>query len=279
MSGQRDGPGSSTRAAVDLPRHRHNDESERSTGSRRDPYKAVGAAMRAAMDAACHAEPPLRPREWRVLAAVVSITASWSRLEDEVSHGQLQVLTGIAERRTLARELRSLAQRGIVMYEPGDSTPGGGRTLSRVGLAPGRPIPPVDPDPRSLLTPGQDGHRPPVDPGTRPPVGTDPPPEYVPEEDLSPHARALMRAGASVTEAREIIEVIEADPEIRAPKGYLRTLQRNGDLAAMVTRHREQRPTPTPPWCGECDESSRLRDLGDGFVRCAECHPLAEVVA
>jgi hypothetical protein len=33
------------------------------------------------------------------------------------------------------------------------------------------------------------------------------------------------------------------------------------------------RPDPKPPWCGECDERTRL--AGDPPGRCAACHPLA----
>lgn len=34
---------------------------------------------------------------------------------------------------------------------------------------------------------------------------------------------------------------------------------------------------PRPEWCGECDASTRLRDLGTGSAvyRCPNCHPLA----
>lgn len=35
-------------------------------------------------------------------------------------------------------------------------------------------------------------------------------------------------------------------------------------------------PKPRPPWCGSCDESTRLVELPGGTVaRCATCHPLA----
>jgi zinc knuckle protein len=29
-----------------------------------------------------------------------------------------------------------------------------------------------------------------------------------------------------------------------------------------------------PPWCGSCDETTRLVDLGDKMKRCTACHPL-----
>lgn len=129
----------------------------------RDPLGAVGAAVRNALGAATSADPPLRVREWRVLAAVVQLTGAYTRLEDTVSHHQLGRHAGLDkphERRTLARELRSLSSRGLITYTPGTSTPDGGRTTSRIGL------PPADTDPRHESTPGQD--RPPVGTGTDP---------------------------------------------------------------------------------------------------------------
>lgn len=33
----------------------------------------------------------------------------------------------------------------------------------------------------------------------------------------------------------------------------------------------------TPGWCGECEESTRLIDTGQGFDRCPDCHPAAHV--
>lgn len=36
-------------------------------------------------------------------------------------------------------------------------------------------------------------------------------------------------------------------------------------------------PVPKPEWCGECDETSRMRDVSDGSVmRCPLCHPLGK---
>lgn len=29
-----------------------------------------------------------------------------------------------------------------------------------------------------------------------------------------------------------------------------------------------------PPWCGTCDERTRLVDLGEMMGRCVQCHPL-----
>jgi Zinc knuckle len=30
-----------------------------------------------------------------------------------------------------------------------------------------------------------------------------------------------------------------------------------------------------PPWCGGCDQATRLLDYGTHMQRCAKCHPLA----
>lgn len=34
-----------------------------------------------------------------------------------------------------------------------------------------------------------------------------------------------------------------------------------------------------PPWCGECDETSRWEDAGDGWRRCPRCHPVNAAAA
>lgn len=39
-------------------------------------------------------------------------------------------------------------------------------------------------------------------------------------------------------------------------------------------------PATKPPWCGKCNETSRLRERDDGTVfRCPACHPLAQETA
>lgn len=153
------------------------------------------------LTAAASASPPLRPRTWRVLAAVLSLTSTWTRLEDHVPHGQIAQAAGLdkpSDRRAVARELRELADRGLIVYRPGTSRPGEPRTSSVVGL----PQPPVDMDPRSgaedghVPTPGR--HRPAVGTdrrsetattpgrsGARPPVGTDPPSLHTPTDPSS----------------------------------------------------------------------------------------------
>ncbi|WP_143087052.1 helix-turn-helix domain-containing protein [Geodermatophilus ruber] len=54
-------------------------------------------------------------------------------------------------------------------------------------------------------------------------------------------------------------------------------------VACMRARERHERqqaeadrPPPRPPWCGECDERTRLRETPDGLAqRCRQCHPNA----
>lgn len=76
-----------------------------------------------------HASPPLRPRTQRVLMGVVTLTSTWTRLTDRVGHDQLAAACGVTDRRALRRELRELADRGLIVY-----TPGSGRTRSVLGL-------------------------------------------------------------------------------------------------------------------------------------------------
>jgi len=149
---------------------------------RRDPLSDVQAATRGVLIAAATGEPPLRPRTWRVLSAVLAVTATWTKLEDEAPHGQLGNLCGLdkpSDRRNLSRELRHLAERGLIVYRPGSSVAGRQRTLSVVGLppvspdreslstTPGQDRPPVqkdDPRSETHTTPGRNGHGPPVGP-------------------------------------------------------------------------------------------------------------------
>lgn len=42
-----------------------------------------------------------------------------------------------------------------------------------------------------------------------------------------------------------------------------------------MTPHAALKPPPKPPWCGECDEATRLVETGDGMARCLACHPLS----
>jgi Zinc knuckle len=46
----------------------------------------------------------------------------------------------------------------------------------------------------------------------------------------------------------------------------------DGHIAANCT-NREIDSSGKPPWCGICDETTRLIDAGDLAARCQQCHP------
>jgi hypothetical protein len=83
---------------------------------------------------------------------------------------------------------------------------------------------------------------------------------------LAPKVEQLLAAGWS-----------EADLERRLTGGA----DSDHSPAATVVRRVERFPLPKgvptperPPWCGECDEHTRLRENAAGDpVRCPDCHP------
>lgn len=88
-------------------------------------------------------------------------------------------------------------------------------------------------------------------------------------------------------EAEAIAAALEADPDVRDPFAYLLAISAAGadQIGEFLGRMRRQlaadepsaaRPAK-PPWCGECDEHTRLAELPDGqMTRCIRCHPLAQ---
>ena len=86
-------------------------------------------------------------------------------------------------------------------------------------------------------------------------------------------------------EAEAIAAELEADPDIRDPFAYLLAISAAGadQIGEFLGRMRRQLPAqdpgtgpPKPPWCGECDEQTRLVDReGDHPARCIRCHPLS----
>ena len=102
-------------------------------------YVEAAKAARATFARAREAEPALTAREWRMLTAVVDLTALYSRMMDRVSHKQLQKLAGISDSRTVRRLLHKLADRGLIVYVPGRGAPSDrepARNFSAVGLLP-----------------------------------------------------------------------------------------------------------------------------------------------
>ncbi len=194
---------------------------EGSNGRRpRDSYRDVGESTRAVLQAAATAEPPLRPREWRVLSAVLQVTATWSRLQDRVTHEQLAPLCGLdkpTDRRDLARELRSLATRGLIVYEPGVSLPGERRRPSTVGL------PPVEIHQVSDVSPPVEIHQ--VSEGS-PPVDLDTDPRWSrlsPPVDLDTDSRCastvLPRSTEAFPEKRSELSSFDLPSEVRDQPG------------------------------------------------------------
>lgn len=196
----------------------------------RAPLADVQTATRQVLTSAAVADPPLRPRAWRVLAAVLALTSTWTKLEDTAGHTQIGALAGFDmdnghHRRNLARDLHDLADRGLIVYLPGSSIPGEKRTPSTVGL----PRPPVGTDPQSNgETPGR--NRPPVDsttpgrkrtttPGRKhdgPPVGTDPPSLHNSEGENHPSIDGRTD-GASYEEWKDqVFEKIRDSPKVPA---------------------------------------------------------------
>jgi hypothetical protein len=111
-------------------------------------------------------------------------------------------------------------------------------------------------------------------------------------EASRPHSRdprlVLLGLDETVTdaEADTIAAALEADPDVRDPFAYLLAISAAGadQTGEFLSRMRRQlgtqppgiSPPPKPPWCGECDEQTRLVDReGDHPARCIRCHPLS----
>lgn len=217
----------------------------------RDPYPEVGAALRELTSRA--ASTPLRAREYRVLLAVVGVTASWSRLRDTVSVGQLEDATAM-DRRSIRRALAELSARGLIRYTPGDSPKGERRTVSTVALPTpndrGSTEPPVTggpPAPGTNGDRGSSGHRPGVH-ETRDRGSTRPPFREVPEKS-SEDARASAPATTTDDEHQDnhqpqVLDAIDAIAHVRHDLADLIRHDTDGHIAAAVRPHVD-RLTPT----------------------------------
>ena len=98
--------------------------------STREHGAVVGPALRAAITRVNEADPRLGAGELRVFMAVIARTASWSRLEDSVTHAVLAEIAGV-DRETLRRALRRLSELGAIEY-----LPGAGKRYSSIALPP-----------------------------------------------------------------------------------------------------------------------------------------------
>jgi len=81
----------------------------------RDTYADVGAAIRQAHERACEAG-DLTARDWRILSAVLTLVASYSRMRDRLTSAQVAAAAGVHER-TAQKCLTRLRDRGIIMRE------------------------------------------------------------------------------------------------------------------------------------------------------------------
>jgi DNA-binding MarR family transcriptional regulator len=78
---------------------------------------------------------------------------------------------------------------------------------------------------------------------------------------------AVSEALAGGWNAEDLVAHLGASPEgVRSPYAVLKA--RLADLPAPPAR-----PTPRPSWCGECHQTTRLRDTATGAMRCPSCHP------
>lgn len=106
--------------------------------SGRDPYAEVGKALRSTLQDAASADPPLRLWEWRVFAAVIAQTASWSKFEDSLPHAEilkfLEREPNRDNRREVSKAINTLAERGFIGYVPGYTEPTGAKYPSEVSL-------------------------------------------------------------------------------------------------------------------------------------------------
>ena len=85
--------------------------------SDRDPYRDCGAAMRAAVERANAIRPQLKAAQRRVLDAVLVLTASFSRLSDEVYVADVAAIAQVHER-TARKALLRLAAEGVIEWTP-----------------------------------------------------------------------------------------------------------------------------------------------------------------
>jgi len=98
---------------------------QRNPSTPRDSYAAVGQAMRQSIERAARAK--LGARDHRVHAAVLALTASWSKLADETSLKQIASIAFAIEpddvegwhRTKVAVSLKRLSELGIVAYAAG----------------------------------------------------------------------------------------------------------------------------------------------------------------
>jgi hypothetical protein len=219
--------------------------------------------------------------------------------------------TGMSEH-TIRRALADLARAGYEMREQADTDWRGRPVFAYKGRALRFRVPPLKPRQSPPDMAGLTAQSPPDMAGlTRPkasqirrkgepnpsqrsadladPVSPDPPKSPSLSRESDPRA-LLAGLGATEREIDDIITTIKNDPNVRSPAAYIRATLANGDGPELLDRARRalaaqdaaewDAPPPRPPWCGQCDEQTRLIALesNDGkpmMKRCPRCHPLA----
>lgn len=166
---------------------------ETSGGPSRARFADAGEAARSVLARAAAASPPLTQREWRVLAAVLQVTTTYSKLSDRVWKTQLGEAAGGLEDKALQRTLRSLHDRHLIVWRP-SSVKGRPSIVSVVPSIRG-----VDASPPMLSVRGADSDPPNlsiggVDPEPVRGVGADPPPEKYQGETSPPAVEPLLAA-------------------------------------------------------------------------------------
>ncbi len=198
----------------------------------------------------------------------------------------------------------------VLMDTPGESPPGQNALPARAErpttpgtrVTPGRAERPSSPGTSALAArapvPYQLGHQ-------RPPthhVPTIDPPPPTPSADPDPVASTTERGGGGgetervldllgsgwplgAAQRRHLARGIAAALESGwAPDALAEVLGANRDgvrspFAVLHSRLADLptppgTPPPRPPWCGSCDEQTRLQDTERGPRRCPRCHPL-----
>lgn len=86
--------------------------------TQRARFADAGEATRSTLSRAAAASPPLNQREWRVLAAVLQLTTTYSKLTDRVWQEQVAAAAGGLDRRAVQRALGALHERFLIVWEP-----------------------------------------------------------------------------------------------------------------------------------------------------------------
>lgn len=87
------------------------------TKRERESFAAASTAGREAFARAVSARRLLKPRDWRVLIACLTLTALYSRTSDRTTVGQVADLSGASISRT-SESLNRLADCGVISWKP-----------------------------------------------------------------------------------------------------------------------------------------------------------------